>query len=98
LLLAAAGAVVVLLGFLGTVAELAGVAAIVVGAALSAPPRGVPDSEVAGVRWWRLLAAGALIALLGVPLSLVAETIGGLIAGAGGVLVIVAVAFGYPED
>ncbi|MFN2613134.1 MAG: hypothetical protein ABR536_07180 [Solirubrobacterales bacterium] len=97
LLVAAAGAAVILLGFFSTVVELAGVIAIFIGTVLSLAPRGAPEPEVAGVRWWRLLATGALITLLGVPLSLGLETLGGLLAGFGAALVVVAVAFGWPR-
>lgn len=97
LLLAGAGAVVILLGFLSTLVELAGVVAIATGTILSLPPKEAPRAEVAGVPWWRLLATGALISAVGLALSLGLETIGGLLAGAGAALVIVAVAFGYPE-
>ena len=88
LVLAAAGAVLVLLAFLGTIPELAGVALILVATMLTA-------GENAG--WRRILVLGAVIAAVGVPLSLLLETIGGLLAGIGGALVIVAVAFGWPS-
>jgi hypothetical protein len=88
LVLAAAGAVLVLFGFLGTIPQLVGVALIVVAALLTA-------GETAG--WRRLLVLGAVIVALGVPLSHLLETIGGLLAGIGGALVIVAVAFGWPS-
>jgi hypothetical protein len=87
LALAAAGAVLVLFSFLGTIAELAGVGLILVATTL-------PAGEDAG--WRRLLVLGAVISAVGVPLSLLLETIGGLLAGIGGALVIVAVAFGWP--
>ena len=87
LVLAAAGAVLVLFSFLGTIPQLIGVALIVVTVLLTA-------RETVG--WRRMLVLGAVISALGVPLSLVLETIGGLLAGIGGALVIVAVAFGWP--
>jgi len=93
LLIAAAGAVAVLLSFLGRLAELAGVIAIAA-AALLAPAAGAGGAG--GVRWQRLLGAGAVICAVALPLSLVFDTIGGLLAGAGAALVIVAVAFGWP--
>ena len=87
LVLAAAGAVLVLLSFLATIPKLAGVGLVVVATLLTA-------GEDAG--WRRILVLGAVITAVGVPLSLVLETIGGLLAGIGGALVIVAVAFGWP--
>lgn len=98
LLVAVGGAIVILLGFLGTPAELGGLGAITIGTLLSSAARGsLGEAEIAGVRWWRMLVAGALICLFAVPLSLVLETIGGLLAGFGAALVIVAAAFGWPH-
>ncbi|MDX6616920.1 MAG: hypothetical protein QOD60_2011 [Solirubrobacterales bacterium] len=97
LALAGAGAVVVLLPFLGDILQLVGVIAIVIGAVFTAPPpsdrRG---PELAGVPWWQLLAAGAVISVIALPLSLLLATIGGLLAGVGGALVLIGVVFGYP--
>lgn len=86
-MLAAAGAVLVLFSFLGTIAQLAGLALIVVATVLTA-------GKDAG--WRRMLVLGAVISAVGVPLSLLLGTIGGLLAGIGGALVIVAVAFAWP--
>lgn len=98
LLIAAAGAVIVLLGFFNTLVQLGAVLAMVVGTALSMPPRGaIAGREATGVRWRRPLAAGALTSAVALPLSLALETIGGLLAGIGAALVIVAVVFGYPR-
>jgi hypothetical protein len=97
LALAAAGAIVVLLPFLGDIPQLVGVIAIVIGAVLTAPPPSQHRGpEVAGVPWWRMLAAGAVISVIALPLSLLLGTIGGLLAGLGGALVLIGVVFGYP--
>jgi hypothetical protein len=96
LLLAAAGAVLLLLSFLGTTVGLIGVVAIVVATVLTAPAPDAPGPQVAGVRWWRVLATGAVISVVGLPLSLLTGTVGGLLAAIGGALVVVAVAFGFP--
>ncbi|MGZ5419987.1 MAG: hypothetical protein ACXWES_05670 [Solirubrobacterales bacterium] len=88
LVLAAAGAVLVLLGFLGTIAELVGVGLVALAALLTAEQ---------GAGWRRMLVLGAVFCAVGVPLSLLLETIGGLLAGIGGALVIIAVAFGWPS-
>jgi hypothetical protein len=42
------------------------------------------------------MAAGAVLALIGVPLALAVETLGGLLTAFGGILVLVAVAFALP--
>jgi hypothetical protein len=99
LALAGVGAIVVLLPFLGKIPQLCGVVAIVLGTVATAPPpsdrRG---PEVAGVPWWQLLAAGALLSVIALPLSLLLDTLGGLLAGIGGALVLIGVVFGFPAD
>ena len=96
LLLAGAGGVLVLVGLLGTAGALAGLAAILIGAAWSAP--GAPHGEGEGLNWWALLAAGAGLCLLGVPLGLASETIGGLIAALGAGCAVIAAIFGWPSQ
>lgn len=93
LLAAGLGALLVLVDLLGTGAAAAGAALMAIGALLSYPasPRS-PD----GVNWWALLASGAALAVVGVPLGLLLEAPGGLLAGLGGALVVVAVALGLP--
>ncbi len=93
LFLGAAGAVVVVLRFLPALAELGGTIAIVIATLLTAPAPADPSAQL---RWWRLLALGAVLAAVGLPVSLVLETIGGMIAGAGGALTIVGACFGWP--
>ncbi|MGH2980622.1 MAG: hypothetical protein ACRDKV_01085 [Solirubrobacterales bacterium] len=94
LLLAAVGALVVLLRLFGDLASFAGVAAILAGTVLSAPY--APPPEEPGRGWWTMLATGAAITTLAAALTLLAETIGGLLAVLGCVLVTIAVAFGFP--
>jgi hypothetical protein len=93
LLLAAAGALVILLRF-GDVASFAGLAAILAGTVLSAPYAPPPDAPGRG--WWTMLASGAAITIVAAALTLVAETPGGLLAVLGCVLVAIAVALGFP--
>jgi hypothetical protein len=98
LAVAGIGAIVVLLPFLGTIPQICGVVAIVLGTVMTAPPpseRGAP--EFAGVHWWSLLAAGAVCAVLSVPVELLLDTIGGLLAGIGGALALIGVVFGFPR-
>ena len=94
LLLAAAGAIVILLRLFGTVASLAGLIGIVAGTILSAPY--APQRSEPGRGWWTMLAAGAAVTLVGAPLTLVAKTLGGLLAVLGCVLVAIAVTLGFP--
>jgi hypothetical protein len=92
LTLAAAGAVLILLGILGTSANLIGLAAILLGTVLSAPAGRAP-----GNGWWSLLAAGAALSVLGALLALASDSVGGLVALIGGVAVLAGSAFGFPE-
>jgi hypothetical protein len=78
----------------GDAGSLVGLAAIIVGTVLSAPYAPKPAAPDRG--WWTLLAAGALITLVGAPLALLARTPGGLLAVFGCVLVAIAVALGFP--
>lgn len=96
LLVAAAGAVVILLRLFGDDASFAGVFAIIAGTVLAAPyapPPGAP-----GRGWWTMLAAGAVITTIAAGVSFVAETAGGLGALVGCVLVVIAVALGFPAS
>lgn len=94
LLLAAAGALVILLRLFGDIASYAGVAAMIAGTVLSAPF--APPPEQPGRGWWTLLAVGAGITAAAGLLSLLSETIGGLLGVLGCVLVTIAVALGFP--
>ena len=94
LLLAAAGTALLLIGLLGTVGDVAGLAAIVAGTVLAAPYAELPGASVPG--WWTMLATGALIALAGAAVGLAVESLGGLLTVLGGTLVAIAVALGYP--
>jgi len=94
LLLAGVGTALVLIGLLGTVGDVAGLAAIVAGTVLAAPYAELPGASVSG--WWTLLAAGALIALAGAAVGLAVESVGGLLTVLGGTLVAIAIGLGYP--
>lgn len=94
LLAAGAGAVLVLTDLLGTPGAVTGAALIALGALFSAPAR--RDSRQGLGDWWPLLAAGALLAIAGVPIGLWLETPGGLLAGVGATLAVAGVALGLP--
>lgn len=93
LLVAAAGAIVVMLELLGTLASLIGLGGIVVGTVLAAPAGRGPRGG-----WWAVLATGAVLSALGALLGLASEAVGGLIALLGGVAVLVGAALGYPLE
>jgi len=87
---------VILLQLFGTIAGVIGLVAILAGTVLSAPY--APERAEPGRGWWTMLAIGAVISVVGAPLSLLAETAGGLVAVLGGVLVAIAVALGFPLE
>lgn len=91
MLLAAAGSVLILLGVLGAAADLIGLGAVLLGTVLSGRVGRAP-----GNGWWSLLAAGALLSVLGALLSLATDSVGGLVALIGGVAVLAGAAFGFP--
>ncbi len=82
----------VLVNLFGLPGRLAGLGAMVAGVVLSAP--GAEGSR----RWWEVLAAGALLTLAGIAASFAVASLGGLLAVAGGVLVAIAVALGFPAS
>jgi hypothetical protein len=94
LLVIAAGAIIILLGVFGTIAGIVGLV-LVVGGAVMAAPYAPPPGEP-GRGWWTMLAAGAGLSVLGALVALATDTLGGLLAAVGGVLVVIAVALGYP--
>jgi hypothetical protein len=91
LLVAAVAAVEILLGLLGTAADVIALGAIVLAMVVTAPA-----GRGAGGGWWSLLAAGAVLSVLGALLALVTGPVGGIVALLGAVAVLTAAAFGFP--
>lgn len=96
LLLCAIGALLILLGLFGKAVAVAGLVAAIAGTVLAAPYADRPGTAVRG--WWSLLAAGAVLATLGVGIGLAVESLGGLLRVLGGVLLAIGVAFAYPSS
>ena len=94
LALGGAGAVVILLPLLGDGAAVGGLVAMVAATVLAAPYAEKPDAPLP--TWWTLMAAGAVLALIGLSMGLAVETLGGLFTVFGGILVAVGVAFALP--
>ena len=94
LALGGAGAVVILRPRLGDGAAVAGLVAVAAATVLAAPYAERPGAPLAP--WWMLMATGAVLALIGLPLALAVETLGGLLTAFGGIFVAVAVAFALP--
>ena len=91
LLVAGVGAVVILLGVFGTAVDVAALGAIVLGTILTAPA-----GRSTGGDWWPLLAVGMILSVLGALLALATDSVGGLVALLGGILVVTGAAFGFP--
>jgi hypothetical protein len=94
LVIGAIGAALILIHLLGTGGNIAGVALMGLATLLTAPS--APQRGTDGVNWWRLLAVGTALAIVGVPLALGLETAGGLLAAAGAVTFVVGAALGFP--
>jgi hypothetical protein len=94
--MAVLGAALILCGLFGVVISVIGLLLIVAGTVLSAPA--APSPGQPGRGWWPMLAAGAALSLLGALVSIASDTIGGLIAVAGGVAVVVGAALGFPLE
>ncbi len=93
LLLAAAGAVMVMLGLAGTAISLVALGAIFLGTLLAAPAGRGP-----GGGWWAVLAVGAALSGCGALLALASEGLGGLVGLLGGVAVLAGSAVGFPLE
>ena len=94
LLVAGAGSVIVLVNLFGVVGLLVGLAAMAGGLFASRPARA--RRGVAEVDWWKLLGVGVVLVAVGIPLGLGLDTLGGLLAGVGGALGVIAVALALP--
>jgi hypothetical protein len=94
LIIGGVGAGLALIQLLGLAGGLVGVGLMVVSTILTAPA--APEPGTRGLNWWALLAGGTALALIGVPLGLALEALGGLLTAIGGGMAIVGVAFGYP--
>lgn len=93
LLIAAAGAIVVVVDLFGGAGTVAGLAAAVFGTVLAAP--GARGTEGG---WWNALAAGTALCGTGAALALVSDSVGGLLMVLGAVAVIAAAALAFPLD
>lgn len=93
LLIAAAGAIVLLVDLLGTAGLVGGLAAIVLGTVLAAPAVRGTDGG-----WWNALAAGALLCGLGAAVSLLSDSVGGLLTVLGSIAVLAAGALAFPVE
>jgi hypothetical protein len=93
LLIAAAAAILIMVDVLGTAAAVIALGAIVLGTLLAAPA-----GRGEGGGWWTLLAIGAALSVAGGLLSILSDTVGGLVALLGGIAVVSGAAMGFPLD
>jgi hypothetical protein len=91
LLTAGLAALVILVSLFGDPVRIGCLILIALATIVTAPQR-----RVRGGGWWSLLAVGAVASIAGFGLAELTETVGGLIAVVGGVLVVVAAAIGLP--
>lgn len=91
--LAVIASLAILVGLLGDVAAAVCLGIVVLCAVITAPAR-----KTAGGGWWNMLALGVLVSVIGAGLALAADTVGGLVAALGGVLVVVAATIGFPTS
>jgi hypothetical protein len=90
---AAIASLAIMVGLLGDVAAGVCLGIVVLCTVITAPAR-----RQEGGGWWNMLALGALVSVAGAGIALAADTVGGLIAAVGGVLVVVAATIGFPTD
>jgi hypothetical protein len=91
LLIAAAGAIVLVADLFGTAGAIAGLAAAALGTVLAAPAaRGTEGG------WWNALAAGTLLCGAGAALSALSEPLGGIVVVLGVVMVVAAATLTFP--
>ena len=88
------GAALALVQLLGLAGGLVGVGLMIFCTILTAPAAPEPDAE--GINWWALIAGGTALVLVGVPLGLALEGVGGVLTALGGGMALVGVAFGFP--
>jgi hypothetical protein len=88
------GAALALIQLLGVAGGLIGVGLLVVCTVLTAPA--APQPDTGGLNWWALIAGGTALAVVGVPLGLALEGVGGVLTAVGGGMAMVGVAFGMP--
>lgn len=93
LVLASLAAVVILAGLFSEVVRFVCVAVILLAAAVTAGER-----SRQGGGWWSVLGAGAALSAIGAGIAQLQDSIGGLIAVIGCVLVVIASVIGFPAD
>lgn len=87
----AVAALIILLGLFSPAVSVAALVVIVLGTVLTAP-------AASGGSWWALLAAGAALSVGAALLQFSSDTLGGLVAVIGGLLVLIAVSLGFPLE
>jgi hypothetical protein len=94
LVIGGVGAALALVQLLGVAGGFVGVGLLIICTILTAPA--APEPGAQGFNWWALIAGGTVLVLIGVPLGLALDAVGGLLTAIGGALAMVGIAFGYP--
>lgn len=92
LLTAAGGAVTMMLGPFSGLLELVGLGVLALGVVLSAPATREEEAE-----WWIRLVAATGVGALGIALSLLTETLGGLVTLTGAVVALAVAVLALPK-
>lgn len=92
LALAVVGAAAIMIGSVSLIISLIGLGLIIVCTVLAAPA----GRDRPGGGWWTMLAAGSALSAAGAVVSIGLESIGGLIAIIGAVLVVMGATIGFP--
>lgn len=93
LVIAAVAALIILIGFFPGFPSVIALIVMVVVTLVTAPA-----TRSRGGGWWILLAIGTGLSVGGALLAQVANTLGGLLAVIGGVVVVIAAAVGFPAE
>jgi hypothetical protein len=88
------GSALALIQLLGVAGSLVGVGLMAICTVLTAPA--APEQGSGGINWWALLAGGTVLVLVGIPIGLAVDAVGGLLTAIGGGMALVGVAFGFP--
>lgn len=88
------GSLLILLDFFGTPVRVVGLIAVIAGAVPAAPYADRTGSAAAN--WWTMIAAGSGLAVAGTLIGIGIDSLGGLVAVAGGALVAVGAILGFP--
>jgi hypothetical protein len=89
------GSALAVIQLLGIAGALVGVGLMAICTVLTAPS--APEQGSGGLNWWALIAGGTALVVVGIPIGLAVDAVGGLLTAIGGGMALVGVAFGFPS-